>query len=228
MKVSVVIPVFNEEKYIKNCLDSLMRQKEKPDEIIVVDNNCTDKTVSIVKKFEGVKIISEKRQGIIPTRNTGFDQVTGDIIARCDADTFLPPDWIKNIKNSFLKDKSIVAVSMPVLIHDIPFIDKFVFIFYIYMFIPMILMDHYPLVGPSMAIRKSAWEKIKKELCTDPKKVHEDLDLSFHIRKLGEVYHDKKNLVLTSGRRIKYNPLSFFGEYIVRFFKMYFSHRHLV
>jgi len=39
MKVSIIIPVYNEEKFIKNCLDSLMKQTEKPDEIIVVDNN---------------------------------------------------------------------------------------------------------------------------------------------------------------------------------------------
>ena len=92
------------------------------------------------------------------------------------------------------------------------------------MFIPMIMIGHYPLCGPSMAVKKTAWEKIKKELCTDSKKVHEDLDLSFHIKKLGKVYHDKRNLVLTSGRRIKYNPLSFFGEYTLRFLKMLKDH----
>lgn len=224
MKVSVVIPVYNEEKYIKNCLDSLMEQEEKPDEIIVVDNNCTDKTVSIVKKYQGIKIIQEKKQGIIAARNAGFDHAQGDIVARCDADSVVPPDWIKNINNDFSMDSSIVAVSMPVLVNDIKWGDKFLFLFYLYMFIPRIFIGHYPLVGPSMAVRKTAWEKIKQELCIDGKKVHEDLDISFHIRKLGKVYHDKKNLVLTSGRRIKYNPLSFFGEYTLRFFKMLKNH----
>ncbi len=223
MKISVVIPVYNEEKCIKNCLDSLMNQEEKPDEIIVVDNNCTDKTVSIAKSYK-IRIVQEKKQGIIPARNTGFDSVTGDIIARCDADTILPPDWIKNIKNSFLKDKSIVAVSTPVLVHDIKFGNKFTFLFYLYMFIPKLFIGYYPLLGPSMAIKKTVWDKIKKELCTDPKKVHEDLDISFHIKKYGKVYHDRKNLALTSGRRIKNNPLSFFGEYTLRFFKMLKNH----
>ena len=63
MKVSVVIPVYNEEKKISNCLNSLMKQDEKPDEIIVVDNNCIDKTISIVKKYATVKIIQEKKTG---------------------------------------------------------------------------------------------------------------------------------------------------------------------
>lgn len=224
MKISVVIPVYNEEKYIENCLNSLMEQEEKPDEIIIVNNNCTDKTVSIVKKFSGVKVINEKKQGIIPARNSGFDLASGYIITRCDADTILPSDWIKNIKKNFTNDKSIIAVSMPILIHDILFGDKFIFLFYLYMFIPMLVIGFYPLLGPSMAVKKITWEKIRQELCTDPKKVHEDLDLSFHIRKLGKVYHDKNNLVLTSGRRIKNNPLSFFGEYPKRFFLMLKGH----
>lgn len=227
MKTSVVIPVYNEEKRIKKCLESLMKQSEKPDEIIVVDNNCTDGTIKIVKEYKKIIIVKEKKQGILIARNTGFDQAKNDIIARCDADTILPHDWIKNIKQSFSKDKNIVAVSMPLFINDYGFNDKFAFIFYIYMFIPMVLIGHYPLIGPSMAVKKSAWEKIKKELCTDQNQVHEDLDISFHIKKLGRIYHDKKNLVLTSGRRIVGNPLSFFGEYTFRFFKMYFSHCHL-
>ena len=52
MKISVVIPVYNEEKYIKNCLDSLMKQEEKPDEIIVVDGKSKDKTKLIIKSFK--------------------------------------------------------------------------------------------------------------------------------------------------------------------------------
>ena len=64
MKVSVVIPVYNEKKRIKKCLDSLLSQSEKPDEIIVVDNNSTDSTVSIVRKYKGVNLVHEKKQGI--------------------------------------------------------------------------------------------------------------------------------------------------------------------
>jgi len=51
MKVSVVVPAYNEEAYIGNCLESLTNQKVKPDEIIVVNNNSTDATVKIAKRF---------------------------------------------------------------------------------------------------------------------------------------------------------------------------------
>ena len=70
MKVSVVIPSYNEEKYIGRCLEGIALQIEKPDEVIVVDNNCTDKTVEIAEKF-GATIIKEKKQGmtLIPEQN---------------------------------------------------------------------------------------------------------------------------------------------------------------
>ena len=102
MKVSVVIPAFNEEKYIGKCLKSVVNQIMPADEIIVVNNNCTDKTEVIAKKF-GARIVKEKVQGMTPARNRGFNSVKYEIIARTDADTVVPKDWIKIIKNNFKK-----------------------------------------------------------------------------------------------------------------------------
>lgn len=228
MKVSVIVPVYNEEKYIKNCLDSLSNQIEKPDEIIVVDNNCTDKTIEIVKKYTDIKIIKEKKQGMIPTRNTGFNISQFEIIAKCDADTILPPDWIKNIKNNFSRDPSIIGISMPIQFSDIPAISPSLTLFYIYIFIPRLMIGVYPFLGPSYAIKKIIWNKVKNKICFDEKVVHEDIDLCLHVKKYGKIYHDAKTSVFSSARRIINNPLSFFGEYNIRFLKMFFSHRHLV
>jgi len=228
MKVSVVILVYNEEKLIKNCLDSLMNQTEKHDEIIVVDNNCTDKTINIVKKYSVVKIIQEKKQGMTPARNTGFNNTRHEIIIKCDADSILPSDWIKNIKNDFSRNSDIVAISMPIKLNDICLIGHNTIPFYIYVFIPMLMIGFYPLIGPGYAIKKITWNKIKNEICFNDKKVHEDIDISFHLKKRGKIFHDGKNAVTSSARRIINNPFSFFGEYIYRFFKMYWSHRHLI
>lgn len=228
MKVSVVIPVYNEEKYIKNCLDSLAKQVEKPDEIIVVDNNSTDKTIEIVKKYKSIKIIKETTQGMTPARNTGFNQTKYEIIVKCDADSVLPQDWIKNIKNDFLQDSEIIAISMPIKFNDIYFILDNTIPFYIYLFIPRLMTGFYYLIGPGYAIKKTVWNKIRNEICLDDKKVHEDIDISFHLKKYGKIFHDGKNVVSSSARRMINNPFSFFGEYISRFFKMYWNHRHLI
>lgn len=228
MKVSVVIPAYNEEKTIKNCLDSLINQSEKPEEIIVVDNNSTDKTVEIVKEYKGVKILHEDKQGITPTRNKGFNYAKGDIIARCDADTITPPNWIERLKEDFSKDKSIVAVSTPAIFHDVHFLKDHLFFSYMYLAIPILIIGSYPLIGICLAIKKTAWDEIKIELCHDDTKVHEDIDLTLHIKKLGKIFHDSKIVPRTSGRRLKYNPSSFLGEYTIRFLKMFWSHRHLI
>lgn len=228
MEVSVVIPVYNEEKYIQNCLDSLLKQEEKPNEIIVVDNNCTDNTIELVKKYKDIKIIREAKQGMIPARNAGFNKAENEIIAKCDADTILPLNWIKNIKNNFSKDFSFVGISMPIRISDVPIVGRSTILFYIYMLVPRLMIGVYPFVGPSYAIKKTVWDEVKNRICLDEKAVHEDIDLCLHIRKYGKIYHDGNIIVASSARRIINNPLSFFGEYNIRFFKMLYSHRHLV
>ncbi len=224
MKVSVVVPVFNEEKHIGKCLDSLIDQEKKPFEIIVVNNNSTDSTAAIVKKYKNVRLISEKQQGIIPARNAGFDRASGDIIARCDADAIVPNNFVKNIELDFAKNKSVVGVSMPITFYDMPVVKRLKSLYYPYMYIPKLILGYYTLVGPGMAVRKTAWKKIRKELCTDPKLVHEDVDISLHITKYGSIFHDKDILVKASGRRAMFNPTSFFGEYTVRFFNMLTTH----
>jgi glycosyltransferase involved in cell wall biosynthesis len=227
MKVSVVIPVYNEEKRIKACLDSLMAQTEKPDEIIVVDNNCTDKTIDIVKRYPEVIIVVEKKQGMTPARNAGFNSARFEIVAKCDADTILPSNWIKKIKFNFSQNSAIVGLSFPVSINDMKILGESTLPFYLWMFIPRLMIGVYPMIGPGYAIKKDAFDKIKNELCLNDRIVHEDIDLSIHIKKYGKIFHDNELVVASSARRIINNPLSFFGEYIFRFFKMMWSHRHI-
>lgn len=88
--VSVVIPAYNEERYLAACLTSLQKQTLKNFETIVVDNNSTDKTAEIARRF-GAKVVKELKQGIIPARERGFREAKAEIIARTDADTIVAP-----------------------------------------------------------------------------------------------------------------------------------------
>jgi glycosyltransferase involved in cell wall biosynthesis len=222
MKISIIIPVYNEEKYIKKCLDSLLNQIEKPDEIIIVDNNCTDKTISIVKKYP-VKIVAEKKQGIVFARNKGFNIATGDILARCDADSVLPHDWVKKIKENFTKNK-INGLTGPIIFYDLPFKTSFYSI--LYMKIMRFLQNGETLLGPNMAITKKIWEKIKNKVCVNEKMIHEDIDISLHIKDVGgKIKYDYKLIAFISGRRIKKKPQSFFIEYPIRLIKNIYFHK---
>lgn len=201
MKVSVVIPAYNEESYIGACLESLMQQKELADEIIVVDNNCTDDTIAIAKKYP-VKIVSEKKQGMIFSRNKGFNEAQFEIIARTDADTRVPPDWIKRIKSKFERNKSIIAIGGPAHYYGLPSVVQ-VKEWPTNVFFKSLeqVLQHDCLFGPNMAILKTAWEKVKDEVCLKDSMVHEDIDLSIHLAPYGKILFDKKLVVDSSFRR---------------------------
>lgn len=222
MKISVIIPTYNEEKYIGQCLDGLTNQTEKADEIIIVDNNCTDHTVDIAKKYP-VRIVKENKQGMIAARNRGLNEAKYEIIARTDADTIPNPDWIKRIKKNFLVNK-ISALSGAIYYYDLPIPHySSTFVFKILSFLQK---RRNPLFGPNMIIRKSIWDKIKKNVCLDDRLVHEDLDLAFHIHQIsGYVGFDPLLIVKMSPRRIINNPLSFFIEYPIRAIKTIRLHK---
>jgi len=225
MKISVVIPAFNEEKYIGSCLKSVNDQEIKADEIIVVDNNSTDKTKSIAEKM-GAVVIKEKKQGIIHARNKGFESAKYRIIARCDADVAVPRDWIKKIKQNF-ENKDIDALSGPIIYHDSFLKSASILPSHIYLeSLRIISKGNRYLLGPNMAIRKSIWLKVKKFVNLNDSRVHEDIDLSLNIIKIGgKIGYDNSLAVNTSSRRIKSKPRSFFLEYPTRIAKTFLTNK---
>jgi len=107
--VGIVIPAYNEEDSIRACVTAAIGQTVPAAEIIVVDNKSTDGTSAILDELVAqhpevpLRILrQESAQGIIPTRDMGFDAVTSDIIGRIDADTLLEPDWVENVARVFL------------------------------------------------------------------------------------------------------------------------------
>lgn len=210
MKVSVIIPVFNEEKYIGKCLKSLREQNIKPDEIIVVDNFSSDNSVSIIKTF-GVRLIEERTQGISQARNKGFDTANYEIIARCDADSIVPTNWIQTIKRNF-ESQTIDGLVGPILYYDLPFQG----IVYSKMFIYFmrLIQGYHTIFGNNMAISRSIWKKVRDGVCMDNAQVHEDIDLAIHIHRYGGIVkYDPLFTAMTSGRRISKHLSSFLIEY---------------
>ena len=226
MKVSVVIPAYNEEKYIKKCLTSVINQVVPADEIIVVNNNSIDKTEAIARKL-GVKVVEENIQGMTPARNRGFNSAKYEIIARCDADTVVPKDWIKKIKSNFKKG-DIDAVSGPVFFNDSKFLKSTSTVpsSLAWKSFKLVSKGGKYLTGPNMSISKDIWEKVKDIVNLDDKKVHEDIDLSLKIAKVhGRIGYDPTLIVGISARRLKKHPESFFLEYPLRVVKTFLANK---
>jgi glycosyltransferase involved in cell wall biosynthesis len=224
MKISVVIPAYNEEKLLGKCLKSLKNQTEKPFEIIVVDNNSTDQTAAIAKKM-GARVITEKQQGISFARNAGFDAAKGGIIARIDADTEAFPNWLARIKKDIETDDK-DAITGPAYYADPSSKLRFSHLVSAYYFqFLKLLYKNYMLFGPNMALKKTLWEKVKNEVCMDNTKVHEDFDLAIHLWKYTKIGFDEDLRVITSPRRWK--SVGSDIEYTTRLFKMLKNH-HLI
>ena len=112
--VSVVVPVYNAEKYISHCLDSIISQKGVA-EIIVVNDGSTDGTSKIIesyaKKYSKIKIVNQKNQGVSVARNTGIENAKSEYITFVDSDDWLEPKSFKKVADIIKKDKSDVVLT---------------------------------------------------------------------------------------------------------------------
>lgn len=105
IKVSVIVPVYNEERYISATLDSLINQNFEDFELIVVDDGSTDSTLEIVtEKLSDSKInhkiIHQENSGVSSARNRGITESSGDYIVFVDADDYILTDHLSNLYNS--------------------------------------------------------------------------------------------------------------------------------
>src|SRR5207253_642825 len=113
LTLTIVIPVYNEQNHLSACLSAIAAQTVMPDEVIVVDNNSTDSSRDIAKQFPFVRLIKEKKQGVLYAKNRGFAAAGSEIIGRIDADSILPPRWVESVKN-FMVDDTYAALTGPV------------------------------------------------------------------------------------------------------------------
>lgn len=217
---SVVIPAYNEEKTISKCLAALVAQKTSQKfEVIVVDNNSTDKTKKVAQNYKNkldLHVILEKKKGRGAARYRGFKTAKGEIILSTDADTTVPPNWIEKITQPFA-DKSIVAVTSPFRINDCSLVINTFFNLFqpSLMFFYRLVSGHFWLSGFNFAIRKSAYEKSGG--FNPALDVQEDIDLSFKVAKLGKIIFLNNLPVVCSGRRFKNKPFQESMIYIKTF-----------
>ena len=115
MKVSIVIPCFNEEKWIEKTVAAALAQDYPDFEIVLVNNASTDRTLDVLLKLKKehpgkIKVTDEPRPGVLMAREAGRVAASGQIIAQLDADCLAPKNWILHAMKYF-SSPSIVAVA---------------------------------------------------------------------------------------------------------------------
>ena len=97
-KVSIVVPVYNVEKYLKRCVNSLIGQSYSNLEILLVDDGSKDSSLSICKEYElkdsRIRVFHKENEGLGLTRNYGIERATGEYITFVDSDDYLTSDAI--------------------------------------------------------------------------------------------------------------------------------------
>jgi glycosyltransferase involved in cell wall biosynthesis len=121
MKFSIIIPALNEAAWISTSLTAVLAQTYENYEVIVVDNNSTDRTREVVEGFmtlsKKIHLISCPTPGILHARNCGLSAATGDVIVQLDADNIPPKDWLANAAKHF-KNEKVVALGGPYEYYD--------------------------------------------------------------------------------------------------------------
>lgn len=207
MLVSVVIPAYNEEKYLAKTLGSLQNQVH-PDfdyEVIVANGQSTDRTVEIAKQY-GARVINVPKVNPATARQKGVETAQGEIIACIDADTLVPPNHLQMLVREFSQDPT--AVGLTGIIEGWGgspwqnFIYKWANTFFCKL---NFLLGRYGFQGQSFAFKKSAFLEIggfNTQLHTG-----EDFDLACRMSKVGKIKLVPKTFGISSVRRIKEGPL---------------------
>lgn len=201
--ISVIIPAYNEEKYIGDCLKSILQYKpSNVKEVIVVDNASTDSTARLASSFPGVRVVRESKKGLTSARQCGMEHSTGDLLAYVDADTRIPKNWFETINRSFQADAKLVCLSGPYDYYDLPAATKIcVNAYWAVLAVPAYLMTNYMVVGGNFVVRRDALLAVKG-FDTDIAFYGEDTDIGRRLETQGKVLFDKQFMIHTSGRRL--------------------------
>lgn len=116
-KVSIVVPVYNVEKYLKRCVDSLVRQSYSDLEILLVDDGSKDSSLTICKEYElkdsRIKVFHKENEGLGLTRNYGIERATGEYITFVDSDDYLTFDAVETmLRKAVATDADVVIANM--------------------------------------------------------------------------------------------------------------------
>lgn len=114
-KISIVVAVYNAEKYLKKCIDSLLEQTYKNTEIILVNDCSKDSSLSICNEYSSkyinvVTINNEKNLGVSATRNRGIDVSTGEYICFVDSDDYVEPNYLEELINSLVYNNTLLSI----------------------------------------------------------------------------------------------------------------------
>ena len=239
MKISFVIPAYNEEKSIVDCILSIKSEIQRYGfnfkdgfEIIVVNNNSTDRTKELALK-ENVVVVDELRKGLSCARQAGLNISTGDLIANIDADNRLSDGWLKTVYDYFLKNENLVALSGPLIYYDTPYYVRLIqtlsySVGLVFDFILSLFNKGSMMQGGNFVLKRDAILKIGG-FDTSIEFYAEDTDVGRRISKIGKNIWTFNLPIYSSGRRImQEGVLRSYTRYCISFLSIAFTKKSVL
>lgn len=111
--VSIIVPIYNKEKYLEKCLDSILGQTYRDLEIILVDDGSTDNSLAICQRYAEkdlrIKIYHKSNGGVSSARNLGLEKSTGKYISFVDPDDFIHSEFIEQLETMLVQSDAEIA-----------------------------------------------------------------------------------------------------------------------
>ena len=111
--VSIIVPIYNKEKYLEKCLDSILGQTYSAVEIILVDDGSTDGSLNICQRYAQkdtrILVYTKKNGGVSSARNLGLEKCTGSYLSFVDPDDFVHPEYVERLKDALDKTGAVIA-----------------------------------------------------------------------------------------------------------------------
>lgn len=201
MRISLVIPAYNEEAYLGGCLDSVIASGGRFHEIIVIDNASTDGTAAVAAARAGVRVVREPQKGLLAARQRGFLESTGDAVAYIDADTRMPKGWWERAHQALSTRPEVVGLSGPARYWDAkPWQRAFLAASWRLSAPLAYRLVGYMIYGANFVVRRSALEAIGG-FNRAIEFYGEDTDLAQRLSRQGKVVFDMRFYIFSSARR---------------------------
>ncbi len=211
MTISFVVPARNEERYIEQTLRAILAQpSELVKEITLVDNGSTDRTVAIARGLgPRIKVLTQPRQGIAPTKAAGIAAAEGDIVACIDADTVIPPHWAVRVVEAFTHQPQLAGISGPYVFDLDPLGRALNVLYQVVGFVPVHALVNW--LG-FMAVANGGNVAMRRSACRDLGDYAdavgyngEDAYLIYQVRRHGPVRFSPRFAAFSSDRRLRAN-----------------------
>ena len=201
--ISLIIPAYNEEDYLPACLDAVMANLAgKVHEIIVVDNNSSDRTREVVERYPAVTYVFEPQKGITRARQSGYLAASGDILAYVDADTRPPVGWVEQIWEQFVAQPDLACLSGPYSFYDLTGFRNQISNAWFIAAQPIYKLTGYMMVGGNFAISHEVLDKMGG-FDSSIEFYGEDVDIGKRAKVHGKVLFSPRFVMPTSARRMK-------------------------